>query len=209
MLLRVAAAAALSAILTTGVCYWAVAQTPAANKLQASGLRSAPSFNRIKNKRTRSVALFAEAGKVIQGPRCLNCHPAGDRPTQTDRMRPHQPLVVRGEYGLGAPGGLACGTCHHDKNFDPAGVPGHPQWHLAPLSMAWQGKSLGEICAQIKDRSRNGDRDMAALIHHLSEDTLVGWAWAPGAGRTPAPGTQAAFGNLIKAWVATGAYCPS
>jgi len=30
----------------------------------------------------------------------------------------------------------------------------------------------------------------------------------PGA-RTPAPGTQAQFGALIDAWVATGAACPS
>ena len=34
----------------------------------------------------RSIALFRKAGKVFQSPRCLNCHPAGDRPTQTDRM---------------------------------------------------------------------------------------------------------------------------
>ena len=75
--------------------------------------------------------------------------------------------------------------------------------------MAWQGKSLGQICAQIKDFGRNGNREMAALAHHMSEDSLVGWAWAPGAGRTPAPGTQVEFGALIKAWAASGAYCPS
>jgi hypothetical protein len=44
-----------------------------------------------------------------------------------------------------------------------------------------------------------------ALIHHVSEDSLVGWAWSPGAGRTPAPGTQAQFGELMKAWATTGA----
>jgi hypothetical protein len=75
--------------------------------------------------------------------------------------------------------------------------------------MAWQGRSLGQICTQIKDPKRNGGKDMAALIHHMSEDTLVGWAWSPGKGRAPAPGTQAEFGNLIKAWAANGAYCPS
>ena len=75
--------------------------------------------------------------------------------------------------------------------------------------MAWQGQSLQQICVQIKDRSRNGNRDMAALVHHMSEDTLVGWAWNPGAGRMPAPGSQEVFGALIKAWVASGAFCPS
>jgi hypothetical protein len=38
-------------------------------------------------------------------------------------------------------------------------------------------------------RSRIGGRDMAALVQHMAEDALVGWAWAPGAGRTPAPGS--------------------
>ena len=156
----------------------------------------------------RAVALFQEAGKVIQSPRCMNCHPATERPTQTDRMRPHQPLVVRGEGGVGAAGGLACGTCHHEANFDPAGVPGNPAWALAPAEMAWQGKTLGQICVQIKDKDRNGGKDMAALIKHMAEDGLVGWAWSPGAGRTPAPGTQKQFGDLIKAWASAGADCP-
>ena len=109
-------------------------------------------FDNITDKNERAVALFEEAGKVIQSPRCMNCHPAGERPTQTDRMRPHQPLVVRGEGGMGAPGGLVCTTCHHEANFDPAGVPGNPKWALAPAEMAWQGKTLGQICVQIKDK---------------------------------------------------------
>jgi hypothetical protein len=139
----------------------------------------------------------------------LNCHPATERPTQTDKLRPHEPLVVRGEAGTGPPGGLTCTTCHHDANFDPARVPGHPKWHLAPAEMAWQGRTLGQICEQIKDPSRNGGKDMPELVKHMAEDSLVGWGWAPGAGRTPAPGTQKAFGDLIKAWAAAGAACPA
>lgn len=171
-------------------------------------LKPAASFAGISDERARSVALFEEAGKVLQSPRCLNCHPAGDRPTQTDLMRPHEPLVVRGKDGHGAPG-MACTTCHHDKNFDPAKVPGDAQWHLAPISMAWQGKSLGQICEQLKDRRRNGDRNLAAIVEHSAHDGLVGWAWTPGPGRTPAPGNQAAFGELIKSWADSGAHCPS
>ncbi len=155
----------------------------------------------------RSIELFREAGKVLQHPRCLNCHPAGDRPSQTDTMRPHNPRVVRGPDGHGV-AGLPCSSCHQVANYDPARVPGHPKWHLAPASMAWQGRSLGEICRQIKDPSRNGGLDMPALLRHMSEDTLVGWAWTPGVGRTPAPGTQASFGAVMRAWAETGAYCP-
>ena len=48
---------------------------------------------------------------------------------------------------MGAPGGLACTTCHHEANYDPAGVPGNPKWSLAPVEMAWQGKTLGQMVA--------------------------------------------------------------
>jgi hypothetical protein len=180
----------------------------AATAANPAVLRPVSAFQNIRDKNLRAIALFEEAGKVIRSPRCMNCHPATDRPTQTDTLRPHQPLVVRGEGGMGPPGGLACNTCHHDTNFDAAHVPGHPQWHLAPAEMAWQGRTLGQICVQIKDPSRNGGKDMPAIIKHVSEDSLVGWAWSPGAGRTPAPGTQKEFGALMKAWAAAGAACP-
>ena len=103
---------------------------------------------------------------------------------------------------------MRCPICHQKANFDPGRVPGHPEWHLAPREMAWEGKTLGEICAQIKDRERNGGRSLEELAHHIGNDTLVGWAWAPGFGRRPAPGTQKEAGALVEAWVKTGAVCP-
>ena len=173
----------------------------------ATALRPVSDFASISDVHARSLDLFKEASKVITGPRCMNCHPAGDRPTQTDARLPHQPWVVRGADGSGAPG-LRCATCHHAENFDAARVPGAPKWHLAPAVMAWQGKTLGQICRQIKDRSRNGNMDSAALIHHMGKDSLVAWGWKPGGGRRPAPGTQAQFGELIRAWLETGGACP-
>jgi hypothetical protein len=204
------------ALLAGGLAAVAIAAYPGLERADAApeatrvaaGLKPAADFAKIKDKNERAAALFEEAGKVLQSPRCMNCHPAGNRPTQTDRMTPHQPLVVRGEAGVGAPGGLACTTCHHEANFDAAGVPGNPKWQLAPIEMAWQGKSLGQICTQIKDPKLNGGKTMAELIHHMAEDELVGWGWNPGAGRTPAPGTQKQFGELIKAWADAGAACP-
>jgi hypothetical protein len=94
-------------------------------------------------------------------------------------------------------------------NFEPAGVPGDPIWHLAPREMGWEGKTLGEICAQLKDPARNGGRTPEALIEHIGTDHLVGWAWAPGGNRKPAPGTQKEAGALVEAWVQTGAVCPN
>jgi hypothetical protein len=174
----------------------------------AKTLRSVQAFASIADDQQRSLALFEEAGKVITHARCVNCHPAGDRPAQGDDRRPHMPLVVRGIDNFGAVG-MRCTTCHGPANFDAAGVPGNPAWHLAPIEMAWVGKSLGEICRQIKDPERNGGKSMEELVHHMAEDSLVGWGWNPGVGREPAPGTQKEFGELIKAWSDTGAVCPA
>jgi hypothetical protein len=163
-------------------------------------------FANITGTQARSIALFEEVGKVLQHPRCMNCHPAGERPRQTDLRRLHQPLVVRGKDGRGAPG-LACSTCHGWANFDPSRVPGNPHGALAPASMAWEGRTLGEICAQLKDPQRNGGRDIAAILKHATSDSLVLWAWQPGPGRTPVPGSKGEFGNLLRAWAETGAHC--
>lgn len=169
-------------------------------------------FQGIADDRERAVALFAEMGKVIQHPRCLNCHPRSDRPTQGDTMHPHMPPVARGADGLGMPA-MRCSSCHGEKNFSFGGergsLPGQASWHLAPSSMAWEGRALGEICEQIKDPRRNGGKSLPDLLKHNAEDGLVGWAWNPGQGRTPAPGSQALFGALTDAWVKSGAHCPS
>ena len=171
-------------------------------------LRTAASFANVANPEARSRALFTEAGKVIQSARCLNCHPAGDTPSQGDDAEPHLPAVVRGQDGHGAVG-LRCNTCHQAENYAASGVPGHPKWHTAPIEMAWEGLSLAAICAQIKDPKRNGGMSLAKLAEHMAHDSLVGWAWNPGAGREPVPGTQESFGRLITAWIETGAVCPT
>ncbi|HEV7310369.1 Isoquinoline 1-oxidoreductase subunit [Ensifer sp.] len=178
-------------------------------------LRTVESFQSISDERARSVALFEEAGKVIQHPRCVNCHPATERPLQGMSMHPHQPPVVRGDGGMGV-AGMQCNTCHSDKNTPVIGqadtlksIPGNPAWHLAPIEMAWEGKTLGQICEQLKDPKRNGEKTMAQMVEHMAHDDLVGWGWQPGDGREPVPGTQEAFGKIIKAWVETGAACPS
>jgi hypothetical protein len=171
-------------------------------------LASVESFSSIADPAARSAAIFTELGKVLTHPRCVNCHPAGDRPSQGDTGRLHQPPVWRGADGYGLPA-MRCPICHGKANFDPAGVPGNPIWHLAPLEMAWERKTLAQICAQIKDPARNGNRSLEALIEHIGEEPLVSWAWAPGYGRQPAPGTQKQAAELVEAWVKTGAECPN
>ena len=196
---------------TTAVCLLAVgAIRPAA--AQVVHLKPVSAFSAISDEHARSVALFVEAAKVIASPRCMNCHPSTRQPTQGDDLHAHVPVMYGGPHDRGAPG-LPCASCHGATNTltlasSIASVPGNSQWRLAPASMAWQGRSLREICLQVKDTERNGGRSLSKIHEHVATDPLVGWAWHPGEGRVPAPGTQAQFGALIQAWISTGAQCP-
>jgi mono/diheme cytochrome c family protein len=183
------------------------AEAPAGVSTQGKGLRPVAAFADIKNPARRSAALFAEAGKVLLHPRCVNCHPATDRPLQGMAGRLHEPRVRRGIDGHGVTA-MRCAACHTAANYDAVAMPGNPRWALAPASMAWEGRSLTQICEQMKDPARNGGRRLDAIVEHLRSDPLVGWAWEPGIGREPAPGTQAALGALIQDWARTGAVCP-
>jgi len=56
-------------------------------------LKLVSAFTSVTDPRARSVALFAEAAKVITSPRCMNCHPATRQATQGDDLHPHVPLM--------------------------------------------------------------------------------------------------------------------
>lgn len=172
-------------------------------------VRPPEAFAAIADERDRAAALFAEMGKILTHPRCINCHPAGERPLQGQatgvRQRLHLPRVVRGEDGHGVPG-LRCASCHGEENY--RRVPGAPHWHLAPVSMAWVGRTLPQICAQLKDPARNGGKSMEAMHAHMAEDKLVAYGWDPPAHLEPAPGSQQVLGALFRAWWDAGAHCP-
>ncbi len=174
----------------------------------ADRLRAPADFDGIADRAERSRALFMEASRVLTHPRCSNCHPSGDKPLQGDRGMVHDPPALRGPEDHGVVG-MECSSCHQDKNLEIARVPGAPKWALAPISMAWAGKTPSQICEQVKDSRRNGGKTLGQVVDHSAHDPLVAWGWAPGHGRTPAPGTQEAFGALMAAWVATGAACPT
>lgn len=178
-----------------------------------SDLRSAASFDGIADRTQRSLALYGEAAKVLTHPRCANCHPPDDKPRQGPLAKVHNPPMIRGADDHG-PAGQRCSTCHGKDNFALGGdaiqsIPGNPKWALAPVKMAWLGKTPGEICRQIKDPARNGGKTLEQLFDHMANDELVAWGWDPGKGRAPAPGDQKTFGGLIRAWIDTGAACPA
>ena len=170
-------------------------------------LREPSSFSKISDRAERSRALFLEATRVFLHPRCANCHPSGDTPAQGMDMHRHDPPVIRGKDDGGVVG-MRCTSCHQDHNLQLARVPGAPHWQLAPIQMAWVGKSPHEICEQIKDPSRNGHRQLSGIVEHSGHDELVAWGWKPDHGREPAPGNQEQLGRIVAAWVETGAECP-
>ena len=201
----------VAAALTTAACGGKDARAPAPpvvlREVPAHELRAVDDFVAIGDRTARSRALFVEASRVMLHPRCVNCHPSGDVPHQGTALALHDPPVVRGPDGHGVVG-MECATCHQDRNQALTRVPGAPGWHLAPVEMAWVGRTPGQLCAQLKDPARNGGKSLAAIVEHSAHDPLVAWGWSPGADREPAPGTQAQFGALIAAWVDTGAACP-
>ncbi|HEY6909696.1 MAG TPA: Isoquinoline 1-oxidoreductase subunit [Myxococcales bacterium] len=180
---------------------------PAAAPPASGALRAPAAFAQIGDRAERSRALFLEASRVFLHPRCANCHPDGDTPRSGADMHVHDPPVVRGPLDTGIPG-MRCTGCHQDKNLELARIPGAPHWQLAPRKMAWVGKSPHAICEQMKDKSRNGNRSLQDVVDHNRLDDLVSWGWQPGHGREPAPGTQEQLGDLMQAWVDTGAECP-
>jgi len=150
--------------------------------------------------------------KVLTHKRCVNCHPADDHPRQGEDMHVHNFGVQRGEgnHGIAA---LKCETCHHEENNDFSGVPGAPEWSLAPLKMRWLGLSRTEIAKSILNKENNGGRSLEEIVKHLTEHELVLWAWEPGIDadgnpreKPPVPVDE--YIAAVKAWAAAGAVIP-
>lgn len=150
--------------------------------------------------------------KVLTHKRCVNCHPAGDAPLQGEDSHIHNFYVQRGSENHGMPG-LQCKSCHLEKNNDLSGVPGAPNWSLAPIEMAWEGKTRVEIAKSITNSENNGGRSIDELVKHLTEHELVLWAWDPGVNNEGIPREKPPVGKeeyiaAVKTWAANGAKIP-
>jgi hypothetical protein len=151
------------------------------------------------------TAAFLDVVRVLQSPRCVNCHPDGDIPLQRDEGALHGMQISRRSPEVGLP----CSTCHREVGLDLPGLPpANPNWHLPPRNQVFQGRTPAQLCAQLKDPETTGGRDLAALLHHVSEDSLVLWGWSPGGGRTVPPLTHEVFVQRFITWVEAGAPCP-
>lgn len=160
--------------------------------------------------RDAGIAAWSVVYDVLQHPRCLNCHPAGDAPLQGDDSHPHAQNVTRGPDGHGLYA-MRCDACHQKQNLPGAHLPpGAPTWHLPhpKTPLVFEGNSRGELCEQMRDRSRNGGKSPEELFHHIAEDKLVLWGWDPGVGRTPVSTPHAEVVAAMRAWVDSGCACP-
>lgn len=178
----------------------------ASTKLNDSASASASMIN------MESSEAFDKMMAVLTHKRCVNCHPAGDRPHQGEDSHVHNFNVQRGPENHGQ-GSLTCNTCHREENNNYSGVPGAPEWSLAPRKMAWEGLSRVEIAKSILNPEINGGRNLAATVKHLTEHELVLWAWAPGVDsegneREKPPVSKEEYIAAVKAWAAAGAPIP-
>lgn len=156
-------------------------------------------------------AAFVKVAKVLQSPRCMNCHPVGNKPLQGDDSHPHKMNISRASVEAG----LACSTCHREKNSEELGAPvgsppGAPHWSLPPKEtpMIFEGHTPRSLCEQLRDPAQNGNKTLAQLLHHVSHDPLVLWGWNPGKGRTRPPMSHKDFVAAMKSWVDAGGPCP-
>ncbi|MEL7372414.1 MAG: Isoquinoline 1-oxidoreductase subunit [Myxococcota bacterium] len=172
----------------------------------SDGVRMPADFSVVPAGGARARALFEEVTKVLKHPRCTNCHPSTERPLQGEQGDLHQPLVVRGAGGLGAPGGMLCINCHGSTSF--GRVPGSPGWVLAPAALAWEGASTTEICDGLKKHVEARGRSLQDLIAFVTNNSLVAYGFAPAEHLEPAPGSQKQLAKLVAAWVEQGADCP-
>lgn len=166
------------------------------------------------SKQAAAANAFETVRKVLQHPRCQNCHIPGDAPLQFDDGRVHGQGVVRGPRGDGPPG-LPCSTCHGETN-PPASYgtnvpPGAHNWALPPpeTKMVFIGLSPAALCAVIKDPKQTNGRDLPAMLAHVTDDKLVRWGWDPGVGRAPVSVPHADFVAAFKTWMDAGAPCPT
>ena len=168
--------------------------------------------NQATSNPTDTGEAFDKMMSVLTHKRCVNCHPADDYPRQGEDSHIHRFNVVRGPDNHGA-AAVPCSSCHQDENNNLSGVPGAPEWSLAPLSMAWQGLSRVEIARSMMDPQRNGGRSAEEIEHHLTEHALVLWAWDPGVDadgnpRELPPVSKEEYIKAVKTWIANGAVIP-
>jgi hypothetical protein len=128
-------------------------------------LASPECFAQITDEFARSAAMFSELGRVLTSPRCMNCHPAGDRPHQATRAACISRRTRRAGAALvkaSAESGAAC----------PAKEKSNPGPDSNP-AVSWVAKALCNaptISASVVGTVRRAARDEPLLTLQLQFD---------------------------------------
>ena len=87
---------------------------------------------------------------------------------------------------------------------------GEPRWHLPSTAtpMVFEGRTPGQLCKQLLDKTKNGGLTPEQLVHHVNNDPLVLWGWNPGEWRSAPPITHAEFVRKVEEWIYKGRACP-
>ncbi|GAC1386686.1 MAG: hypothetical protein NVSMB45_16370 [Ginsengibacter sp.] len=175
-------------------------------ELTSNGI-TAHSF--LNNDSSTSAKAFLEVYKVLMSPRCMNCHPAGDKPLQGDDSHIHNMNVQRGKDGKGLYA-MKCANCHQPSNIPGLHMPpGNPKWHLPPadMKMVFQGRTPHQLALQIMNFNQNGHKNKQQLLDH-AKDTLVKQGWHPGEGRSAPPLSYKDFVSAWNTWINKGGFAP-
>jgi hypothetical protein len=184
--------------------------TASAYKSKDNILSDDATYNRVNTDSVESAQAFQQVYTVLMSPRCMNCHPSGDRPLQGDDSHIHTMNVQRGKDGTGLYA-LKCSNCHQPENTPGLHTPpGNPKWKLPPadMKMVFQGRSAHDLALQIMDYNRNGHKNKAQLLEH-ARDTLVKAGWNMGGDRTPPPLQYDEFVKVWDTWINKGGYAPA
>jgi cytochrome c553 len=173
-----------------------------------SGLRPAvtpPDRPEVTLDAAAGLAAFADIYAVATHPRCLNCHPSGDVPLQTDESTPHSMGITR----FSPLQGQHCSTCHAGSGVGDGLAPlppADPAWSMPPKHMAFEARTIRALCEQLKDTEQNGGRGLDDLTRHVEEDHLLITSWH--SGRTPPPLSHPELVDRFATWASAGAPCP-
>ena len=105
--------------------------------------------------------------------------PRVSRRNRAIQRQVHVPPITRGPHDSGPPG-LQCAACHQKKNFAAQRCAGRTELASRAAFAGWEDKTPGELCRSVLDRRTNGNKSVAEIVKHMTDDELVAWGWDAG-----------------------------
>jgi len=191
----------------------AFAQTPplaaAQNPRPNSSRSPTPADRSPRDLRPRSASLLTH-------PRCMNCHPAGEHPPAGRRPSRAQARGMAQRHRQFRP--RPCGGMPHRTQTCPCmrprltrAFPAIPRWGVgAAVDGLGRARGIGgHLPTAERHRTQRPARDLALLQEHIAKDDLGGHgAGPPAPAAKQRPARRKPPGQLVQAWIDSGAECP-